>query len=247
VDDGLYAPIDLELYALDAKTLKVRRVKANIAWKRTAPEKMFRIKTASGREIRVTPTHPFFTFENGQFRTRKAEELRVGEFIAVPRVLPVEGTPLELSKAPIEKPKTAKARLSLPETADEKFWYLIGLLAGEGYAQNRGGSATVYFTNNDEKLVRFVYEYLKGLGLNPTIRGSHRGKSAREVYVSSVEFYHLLEWLGLSTNSRDKKVPPQLFEARLEDIRGFLRGYFDAEATVDRGRAKITVVSASKE
>ncbi|GAB6136177.1 LAGLIDADG family homing endonuclease [Thermococcus prieurii] len=85
VDDGFYAPIDLELYALDAKTLKVRRVKANIAWKRTAPEKMFRIKTASGREIRVTPTHPFFTFENGQFRTRKAGELRVGDFIATPK------------------------------------------------------------------------------------------------------------------------------------------------------------------
>ncbi|AEH24276.1 MCM2/3/5 family DNA replication licensing factor [Pyrococcus yayanosii] len=85
VDDGFYAPIDLELYALDAKTLKVRKVKANIAWKRTAPKKMFRIKTANGREIRVTPTHPFFTFEDGHFRTKKAEELRVGDFIAVPR------------------------------------------------------------------------------------------------------------------------------------------------------------------
>ncbi|MCD6523759.1 MAG: DNA replication protein, partial [Thermococcus sp.] len=75
VDDGFYAPINLELYALDAKTLKVRKVKADIAWKRKAPNRMFRIKTASGREIRVTPTHPFFTFENGQFKTRKAKEL----------------------------------------------------------------------------------------------------------------------------------------------------------------------------
>ena len=85
VDDGFYAPIDLELYALDAKTLKVRKVKANIAWKRTAPGRMFRIKTASGREIKVTPTHPFFVFEDGQFKTRKAEELGRGNFIAVPR------------------------------------------------------------------------------------------------------------------------------------------------------------------
>ena len=85
VDDGVYAPLDLELYALDAKTLKVRKVKANIAWKRTAPERMFRIKTASGREIKVTPTHPFFVFEDGQFKTRKAEELKVGDFIATPR------------------------------------------------------------------------------------------------------------------------------------------------------------------
>ena len=85
VDDGFYAPLDLELYALDAKTLKIRKVRADIAWKRTAPGRMFRIKTASGREIRVTPTHPFFVFEDGQFKTRKAEELRRGDFIAVPR------------------------------------------------------------------------------------------------------------------------------------------------------------------
>ena len=247
VDDGLYAPIDLELYALDAKTLKVREVKANIAWKRTAPEKMYLIRTASGREIRVTPTHPFFTFEDGQFRTRKAEELRVGDFIAVPRVLPIDGKPVRLSDASIEKPKTAKARLKLPETADEKFWYLIGLLVGEGYAQNRGGSATVYFTNNDERLIQYVYEYLQVLGLNPTIRDGHNGKSAKEVYVSSVEFYSLMEWLGLTGGSKNKKVPPQLFRARLEDIRGFLRGYFDAEGTVDKKRPKVTVVSASKE
>ncbi|WP_083500658.1 DNA replication protein [Thermococcus celericrescens] len=84
VDDGFYAPIDLELYALDAKTLKVRKVKANIAWKRSAPEKMYMIRTASRREIRVTPTHPFFTFEDGQFKTRRTEELRKGDFIAAP-------------------------------------------------------------------------------------------------------------------------------------------------------------------
>ncbi|NJE09609.1 helix-turn-helix domain-containing protein [Thermococcus sp. MAR1] len=247
VDDGLYAPIDLELYALDAKTLKVRKVKANIAWKRKAPEKMYLIRTASGREIRATPTHPFFTFEDGQFRTKKARELKVGDFIAVPRVLPVDGKPVRLSDTSIEKPKTAKARLKLPETADEKFWYLIGLLVGEGYAQNRGGSATIYFTNNDERLIQYVYEYLQVLGLNPTIRDGHKGKSAKEVYVSSVEFYRLMEWLELTGGSKDKKVPLQLFRAQLEDIRGFLRGYFDAEGTVDKKRPKVTVVSASKE
>ncbi len=247
VDDGVYAPLDLELYALDAKTLKVRKVKANIAWKRTAPERMFRIKTASGREIKVTPTHPFFVFEDGQFKTRKAEELREGDFIAVPRIIPTGGEAVRLSDAPIKKPKTAKSRLVLPEFADEEFWYVMGLIAGEGYAQNWGGSATLYFTNNDPELIDKVYGYLKGIGLTPKIREAHRGKSSREVYASSIELYHLLKWLGLAKPSAEKTVPPQLFRARAEDIRAFLRGYFDAEGTVDRKRPKVTVVSASKE
>lgn len=247
VDDGFYAPIDLELYALDAKTLKVKKVKANIAWKRTAPERMFLIRTASGREIRVTPTHPFFVFENGQFKTRKAEELKASDFIAVPRIIPVAGKPTRLWDIEIEKPKTAKSRLKLPEFADEEFWYVIGLLAGEGYAQNRNGSATIFFTNNDEKLIQKVYEYFRKLDLNPTIRKPHRGKSAKEVYVSSVEFFRLFKHLGIAENSSKKKVPSQIFSARLEDIKAFLQGYFDAEGTVDRARPKITVVSASLE
>ncbi|NJE47137.1 helix-turn-helix domain-containing protein [Thermococcus sp. GR7] len=247
VDDGFYAPIDLELYALDAKTLKVKKVKANIAWKRTAPERMFLIRTASGREIRVTPTHPFFVFENGQFKTRKAEELKASDFIAVPRIIPIAGKPTRLWDIEIEKPKTAKSKLKLPEFADEEFWYVIGLLAGEGYAQNRNGSATIFFTNNDEKLIQKVYEYFRKLDLNPTIRKAHRGKSAKDVYVSSVEFFRLFKRLGIAENSSKKKVPSQIFSARLEDIKAFLQGYFDAEGTVDRARPKITVVSASLE
>ncbi|WP_087037292.1 LAGLIDADG family homing endonuclease [Thermococcus litoralis] len=247
VDDGYYAPIDLEIYALDASTLKVRRVKANIAWKRTAPERMFRIKTASGREIKVTPTHPFFVFDEGTFKTRKAEELKVGDFIAVPRAIPANGKPVSLSEAPIQKPKTAKSRLVLPEFADEEFWYIVGLITGEGYTQKRGSSATLYFTNNDEELIEKVREYLTKIGLTPTVRSPHKEKNAREVYVSSIELYSLLEWLKISGNSAEKRVPPQLFSARDVDIKAFLRGYFDAEGTVDKRRPKITVVSASKE
>ncbi|WP_048152640.1 LAGLIDADG family homing endonuclease [Palaeococcus ferrophilus] len=247
VDDGYYAPIDIEIYALDASTLKVRKVKANIAWKRTAPERMFRIKTASGREIKVTPTHPFFVFEEGVFRTRKAEELEVGDFIAVPRVIPATGKPVNLSGAPIQKPKTVKSRLVLPEFADEEFWYIVGLITGEGYTQKRGSSATLYFTNNEEELIETVRRYLIKIGLDPTVRSPHKGKTASEVYASSIELYDLLEWLEITGNSAEKKVPPQLFSARDVDIKAFLRGYFDAEGTVDKGRPKITVVSASKE
>ncbi|AHF79574.1 LAGLIDADG family homing endonuclease [Thermococcus paralvinellae] len=248
VNDGVYAPINLELYALDAKTLKIRKVKANIAWKRMAPEKMYKIRTKSGREIKVTPTHPFFIFEEGQFKTRKAEELKVGDLIAVPREIKVNGKPVKLSGIQIRESKANNGvHLKLPEFADEEFWYVIGLLVGEGYAQNRDGSATVYFTNDDSTLILTVYNYLRKLGLNPTIRNSHKGKSAKEVYVCSIEFYSLLEALGIATKSAEKVVPPQLFGARLSDIVAFLRGYFDAEGTVDRKRPKITVVSASKE
>ncbi|NJE26684.1 helix-turn-helix domain-containing protein [Thermococcus sp. MV5] len=247
VNDGVYASINLELYALNSKTLKVEKVKADVAWKRNAPERMFKIKTATGREIKVTPTHPFFVFGDGNFKTKKAKELRPGDFIATPRMLAIEGTKIRLWDIDMEKPKTGKKRLMLPEFADEKFWYVMGLLTGEGYAQKKNGSATIFFTNNDEELINIVYTYFKEIGLNPTVKIPHTGKRSKEVYVSSVELYRLFEHFEIAGDSSTKKVPPQLFSARLLDIRSFLRGYFDAKATIDENKARITVISASNE
>nr|6RPP_A Chain A, Cell division control protein [Pyrococcus abyssi GE5] len=82
VDDGFYAPIDIEVYSLDLETLKVRKARANIAWKRTAPKKMMLVKTRGGKRIRVTPTHPFFVLEEGKVAMRKARDLEEGNKIA---------------------------------------------------------------------------------------------------------------------------------------------------------------------
>ncbi|NJE47861.1 cell division protein, partial [Thermococcus sp. GR7] len=108
-------------------------------------------------------------------------------------------------------------------------------------------SATLYFTNNDEELIERVHGYLSRIGLNPTVRSPHKGKTASEVYASGIELYSLLEWLRIAGNSAEKRISPQLFNARDVDIKAFLRGYFDAKGTVDKRRPKITIVSASKE
>lgn len=248
VDDGVYAPIDLEIYALDARTLKIIKAKANIAWKRKAPERMLKIKTRTGREINVTPTHPFFTFENGQFKTKSAKDLNAGDLIAVPRRIYHFGEqqPLNIN---FEKSKSNNAvRLRVPKKTNPEFWRFIGLLIGEGYAQkSNGGSATIFFTNNDESLLSEVYEYLINLGLNPALRGPHKGKRARESYVSSIELYNFLEKLGAVGKSSEKKVPKLLFKCSKDELRSFLSAYFDAEGSLSKDRFKIVVTSASKE
>ncbi|MCB0120226.1 MAG: DNA polymerase III subunit alpha, partial [Anaerolineales bacterium] len=48
---------------------------------------VFRLTTALGRTIEATGNHPFYTY-NGW---RNLEELQIDEFIAVPRIIPVEG------------------------------------------------------------------------------------------------------------------------------------------------------------
>lgn len=82
VDDGVYQNSDFQLPSLDSDgAVSYKRVTR--VWKRTAPERMYRIRTASGYELDVTPSHPLFVRSDGQFVPAKAETLAVGDSIAV--------------------------------------------------------------------------------------------------------------------------------------------------------------------
>ena len=244
IDDGVYAEARLNVISLDSRELKARSSVANIVWKRQAPGIMYEITTKTGRKIRVTPTHPFFTIRDGKFITVKAEDLKKGELIATPRKLPVFGSPQPVPRN-FERSKSNNAvRLKLPEKTSPEFWRFVALFIAEGYAQNRGGSATVFFTNIDEKLLSEFFDYAKSLGLNPSIRKPHKDRKTKEVVIPSVELYKFLELLGAIGESKDKRVPCLLFRCSKEEIRAFLSAFFDAEASVIK--AEISVVSASE-
>ena len=246
IDDGFYAETNHDIISLDSCTLKLRTSKANIVWKRYAPEIMFKIKTKTGRTIKVTPTHPFFTIRDGKFVTVKAKDLKKGDLIATPRVIPVFGKPQQIPND-FEKSKARNAvRLKLPEKTSPEFWRFIALFIAEGYSQNRNGCATVYFTNNDDKLINEFINYAKKLGLNPKLRNPHEGKTAKEVVISSVELYNFFDLLGINGRSKEKVVPDLLFRCSKEEIKAFLSAFFDAEASVDKTRPKITITSSSE-
>lgn len=92
LDDGfLVHSNDTKILTLD-NDLKIvtRPIKTFI--KRRAPDRMLFIKTRSGREIVSTSYHPFFGInENGIF-SLKAEDIKKGEKIAVPRILRISKT-----------------------------------------------------------------------------------------------------------------------------------------------------------
>ena len=99
-DDGLQTdenPDEIEILSLNPKTLKLEPRKISSFIKREATEKLFVVRTKSGREIKATPYHPLFTLRNGELKSLKAEELKVGLRIAIPRVLPTKRKIFELT------------------------------------------------------------------------------------------------------------------------------------------------------
>ncbi len=89
-EDGYIAPADgTEIMCLDMDTYKTTKKPIKSFVKRTAPEKLLKIKTRTGKEINATKYHPLFVLNNDKIEACKAEELKKGKKIAIPRKLDI--------------------------------------------------------------------------------------------------------------------------------------------------------------
>jgi replicative DNA helicase Mcm len=250
VDDGIYIETNHDLVSLGLNGKTVFS-KGDLLWKRVATPKMYRIVTSSGKEIKVTPTHPFFVCgEDAHLRKKKAEDLKEGEFIATPREIDVFGTPQPLNINYRKSRANNAVMLKLPSHTTPEFWRFIGLFIAEGYlelkVQNGYPQCTAFFTNNNPQLIEEYRVFAKKLGLNPSYRDSHKGKSAKEINISGIEFGTFLENLGAAGPSGSKRVPELLFKCSKGEIAAFLSALFDGEGTVSEKDRKIGITSASR-
>ncbi len=70
VDDGVWDTVDFDVPSLQSDGT-VATQNATKVWKREAPETLYRIRTATGRELDVTPSHPLFVQSDGRFQPGK--------------------------------------------------------------------------------------------------------------------------------------------------------------------------------
>ncbi|MFB6175318.1 MAG: LAGLIDADG family homing endonuclease [Candidatus Nanohalobium sp.] len=247
IDDGVYVEEEIETLGIDDKG-KIEEKNSSKMWKRDAPEKMFKIKTNSGREVEVTPSHPLFTQKDGNIIAKKAEGLSEGQFIAAPRELEIrEDNSLEAS---YRKSKANNAiRLDAPKELNPGFSRLLGYMAAEGYIQKTDhNSNTLYFTNNDKELLMDVSEQLDRLSVNYTQRPSHEGKSAKEIHCSASELISFLENVApsLVKRSREREIPDTVFSASDKNVKNFIMAFVESEGTVSRKEREICIGSTSK-
>ncbi len=79
--------------SLDQHTLKLGPARIEKVWRHKTPAKLVRVKTRTGREITVTPEHPFFTLQGDQIVKHRADELAPKNRIAVPKEYPLTCSP----------------------------------------------------------------------------------------------------------------------------------------------------------
>jgi len=90
VDDGVWDDVDFEVPSMQADG-SIASQRATKVWKREAPDHLYRIRTTTGRELEITPSHPLFVPGVGGPSAVRGEELGEGQFVATPRAVPSEG------------------------------------------------------------------------------------------------------------------------------------------------------------
>jgi DNA gyrase subunit B len=76
---------DVLCFGVDNREIRFRPIKSVI--RHPLEEKLFKVRTAYGRSVRVTSSHSVFVHEDGTIKLKRGDELRVGDQLVAPKSL----------------------------------------------------------------------------------------------------------------------------------------------------------------
>lgn len=209
----------VRLSSLEMKTNKVITGEAT-HWYNLGKQKTKKVWLDQGYEIEGTYEHPIVVMEEGELKYKQLRELKKGDSVAVSFGQQMFGNLKDFDN----------------ETA-----YLIGLLTGDG---NMSVSNRVGLTSNDKETVRFWKNYIKKR--YPKVKVHKHGEY--DYIVNSWEVKRDLYHAGMSyLLSYDKEVPDSILQGTKEIQVEFLRGLFDADAHIQKGRSTVEYTTVSKQ
>jgi V/A-type H+-transporting ATPase subunit A len=200
---------------------------------------LVRVRTRSGRSVRVTPIHRLFTFgPDGSLRGTMAKDLKPGDYAASVRQIPFAGREPRLN---VELPKLLRRgkALRVPERMSADLAEYLGLFIAEGYIR---GERTVVFTNSEEALRTRFLELTRSLfGIDG--REEHQAAKTPNVLVGSTSLVRLLDALGCGRGASAKRIPSTVLASRREVLGAFLRGYYLGDGGISRGEVEFGTAS----
>jgi replicative DNA helicase Mcm len=247
VDDGVYEPVNVDVQTV-TESGAVETGTATKVWKREAPDRMYRISMASGREVEVTPSHPLFKQLNRGLSPQRADQLSEGDLIAVPGNIDADwDDSLDVSFQQVEAYNANS--FTPPTRIDPTLARLLGYIIAEGHTYLSGSSAATEVTNVDDEILADVENCFRELGVRWSRLEKRGHETAEIVRCSSLEFVRFLRGIepAILKNSEDQLVPDCLKRASPENKKGFLQAYVDSEGTVSAKEREITVSSMSRE
>lgn len=256
-----------EKVKLEVPTMK----KGKLIWSRAflyrhkGKGKLFKIKTASGKEITISGNHSLIFLDEKNLKPRIGGlyefelnkkllvpvsrrvpiNIYADKFLDVCKYLPPDKISIEdgyvfikdSSNYKIQNPLPAKIRLS------KDFLYFLGLYLAEGstYSNN-----CVIITNNSKLIQKQVITVLQKLGL---YKNQKINKGSIRIYCKAlVLLLHALCGKPANTKGKGrlcvtKKVPNFVFGLSKEQIRAVLSGYIDGDGSVLKNNIEFSTKS----
>src|SRR6266478_1994007 len=124
-DDGvavLETGSGVDVLSLNPATLRLEPRPVQAFIRRSAPEYLLRIRTRAGREVVTTHYHPLFGLDEGGLTVLRAEQLRAGVRIAVPRTLSTKACPPESLTAAVLRAFGPDDRVYVPHSRALADW-----------------------------------------------------------------------------------------------------------------------------
>ncbi len=244
IEDGYYQNVDERVTTVD-QVGKIANGNIRRVWKREAPDHVFEIRTDTGRELTLTPSHPLFTHSELQMTEKTGTDLTIGDYIATSRNALTEGDDTleyELSRNPHFNANSPR----LPDKFTPELSRLIGYIIGEGYISH---GYQVVITNQDEEIINDCVESIMQLSLRHRVVPHSTDEKSNRILCSSTQFVQFLEDLEptITQRSGDRRIPQRLFQTSRTIQKEFLKAYIDGEAHVSAKQRELSVSSMSKQ
>ena len=207
------SPRDIKAISFDPQTLKVGKFEITGFIKHPI-KKIYRVKLASGREVKTTEYHNFFTLnEEADIVPTYLKDLESSDFVAVPAFIPNAESKNDISKEEAE---------------------FLGLYAAEGSMipddrYKTGHYLTIITQKENAKVEEIVKNFVKKRGLK-----YHRNKMDYRIYSKSLteELKNCYQFSPY--NSHTKKIPDSIINSDSKSQNWFLNGYLLGDGSFDK-------------
>jgi len=246
-------------------------------------EEIYTIKTKFGREISVTGSHSLFRGirkgkkgetvrrEKGNMRPEvvEASSLKVGDYIVIPRFLPMIEKDVEefnmsgiINKFPQEIQKEIKIDngIKLIHTGkheapiipncikvDEDLLWLLGFMIAEGNTQYKNRLVRIRLSSEAEYLKKASEIIKNKFGLD-----THLNEKLHTLLVSSRLFALIVKYIFeiiIDKKSSQREIPAWIMQLPLYKLKHFIEGYWNGDGYHAKGVRKNRIIfySSSKE
>lgn len=166
-----------------------------------------------------------------EFDFKNIENIKIGDFI------PIKFGMNEFGNFDISKYFPNCKCINLKPfnlTIDEDFYYLLGLIIGDGCTRH-SGSGSFSVSSEDNSTILFLSEISKKLFPESSFQLiSKDGNKATDCKISNKLFIQFLQNIGFDTNAKahQKNIPYSILNSRKCLLRAFLQGLFDTDGAV---------------